>query len=441
MTGTAAKSHDAPRPPGPMDFLPARVLPLLYLGFAHACLAVVFGVLTLSPGRVEGFYYQPRMFALVHLVTLGWITSSILGSLYLVAPLALRVSLPAGRLDYGTFAAFAVGVAGMANHFWIDRPVGMLWAAPLVPLAILRVAGRALPGVRRAPIPPEVKVHVVFALANIFLAAGLGFLLGLNKVRPIVTLPGFPGVVAHAHLAAIGFAAMIAMGVGYRLLPMLLPSAMPRGAWAWATALLTEAGVLVIVAGALAPEPLYAPGAVLAAAGLVVFLSRILWMLRHPRPAPPERRRPDWGLAHVFASFLWLALAVVLGLALAVLPGSDATMAFAKVYGLAGLVGFLSQLIAGVEARLVPLAAWLWSYADGGHRELPPSLHDAPSRASQAAAFALWNAGLVVLAVGLHGDRRLLVSVGGAVLLAAVAARATDTVLVLRRLHTRGASV
>jgi hypothetical protein len=216
---------------------------------------------------------------------------------------------------------------------------------------------------------------------------------------------------------------------------------MPRGAWAWSTALLTEAGVLAIVAGALAPEPVYAPGAALAAAGLVAFLSRVFWMLRHPRPAPPERRRPDWGLAHVFASFLWLALAVGLGLALAVLPASDATMALAKVYGLAGLLGFLSQLIMGVEARLVPLAAWLWSYADGGHRELPPSLHETPSRRSQAAAVALWNAGLVVLAFGLHGDRRVLVSAGAAVLLVAVLARAADAALVLRRLHRRSAPV
>jgi hypothetical protein len=440
MSRAAAASHDAPRPPGPMDFLPARVLPLLYLAFAHACLALVFGVLMLSPGRIDGFYYQPRMFALVHLVTLGWITSSILGSLYLVAPLTLRVSLPARWLDYAALALFAIGVAGMASHFWIDRPLGMLWAAPLVPLAILRVAWRVFPGVRRAPIPPEVKVHVVLALANVFLAAGLGFLLGLNKVWPIVTLPGFPGVVAHAHLAAVGFAAMIAMGVGYRLLPMLLPSAMPRGAWAWSTALLTQAGVLAIVAGALPPEPVYAPGAALAAAGLIAFLSRVFWMLRHPRPAPPERRRPDWELAHVFASLLWLALAIALGLALAVLPASDETMALAKVYGLAGLLGFLSQLIVGVEARLVPLSAWLWSYAEGGHRDLPPSLHEAPSRPAQAAAFALWNAGLVVLAFGLHGDRRRLVSAGGALLLVAVAARATDAVVVLRRLQRRGAS-
>src|SRR5215470_10020143 len=177
--GPNPPASQASRPIGagtdPMDFLPSRWLPLLYLGFAHACLATALGVLAIAPARVAGFYYQPRMFALVHLVTLGWITSSILGSLYLVAPLALRVSLPARRLDHAAFAAFAVGVAGMASHFWIDRAVGMLWAAPLVPLAILRVAGRALPGVRRAPIPSEVKVHVVFALANVFLAAGLGF--------------------------------------------------------------------------------------------------------------------------------------------------------------------------------------------------------------------------------------------------------------------------
>ena len=51
--------------------------------FALACLEVA-----LNPRGVSGFFYHSRMLAIVHLVTLGWITNSIFGSLYIVGPIA-----------------------------------------------------------------------------------------------------------------------------------------------------------------------------------------------------------------------------------------------------------------------------------------------------------------------------------------------------------------
>ena len=85
--------------------------------------------LVVSPGLPAGFFHHPRMVALVHLVTLGWITSSILGAFYIVGPLALRMPLPAGTLDRLAFAAYAGGVAGMVSHFWIGEYSGMAWSA------------------------------------------------------------------------------------------------------------------------------------------------------------------------------------------------------------------------------------------------------------------------------------------------------------------------
>ena len=63
-----------------MEFLPARWIPLLYLGFAHISLATAFAVIAADPSGVTGFYYHPRLVAVVHMVTLGWISSSILGA-------------------------------------------------------------------------------------------------------------------------------------------------------------------------------------------------------------------------------------------------------------------------------------------------------------------------------------------------------------------------
>ena len=88
---------------------PGRRLPLAYLGLAHLCLAAAFAAVALAPAAVAGFYYHPRALAVVHLVTLGWITASILGALYMIVPMALGGRLPVGRVDCWVFAAYAIG--------------------------------------------------------------------------------------------------------------------------------------------------------------------------------------------------------------------------------------------------------------------------------------------------------------------------------------------
>lgn len=87
--------------------MPARWPPLLYLGFAHLGLAGAFAVAAVDPRGLGGFFYHPRMLAVTHLVTLGWISASILGSIYIVGPLAFRTPLPARRADFGWLWGFA----------------------------------------------------------------------------------------------------------------------------------------------------------------------------------------------------------------------------------------------------------------------------------------------------------------------------------------------
>lgn len=82
----------------------------------------------------------------------------------------------------------------------------------------------------------------------------------------------------------------------------------------------------------------------------------------------------------------YLALTAGLGLALLIAPQAEWGVSAAMAYGVFGLVGFLSQVVVGVEGRLLPLAAWLWSYAGGGFKEAPPSLHRTPVRPLQVAA-------------------------------------------------------
>jgi hypothetical protein len=414
--------------------MPARWLPLLYYGPAHVCLASVFWVTAVDPAQVAGFFYHPRLLALTHLVTLGWISASILGSLYLIAPLALRLPLPPKKLDYAAAGCFWFGASGIVSHFWIDSPEGMAWSGAFAWLALFHVCTRILRGLPRAGIPREVKVHIALACINVLLAGLFGIMLGVNKYAPFLPHAQLQGTFAHAHLAALGWGTMMVMGAGYRLLPMILPAAMPRGRSLLMSAVLLQSGTLTLGAGLLFFSPAVFPGALLSAGGIGVFLFHVLIMTRHLRQAPQELARPDPGALHVAASLFYLAVSTIIGIGLAWTEMSEATLRWTMAYGVFGLVGFLSQIVIGVGARLLPLFAWLWGFADTNYTLTPPSQYRAPLRALQFAGLALWTLGVPLLATGLALEGLNLSSIGAGALFLAVVASGANMLIVFKRL-------
>jgi hypothetical protein len=222
-----------------------------------------------------------------------------------VAPLVLRVSIPVTRGDYWALSFVAIGTSGMVSHFWLETFNGMAWSAGMVVLGLL---------------------HAVARLA----------------VRLRYIIPGYTlsNVYAHAHLAAIGWASMMVVGVGYRLLPMVLPSAVPRGRGLYGSAIFLEAGLVGFVVALVTGwpgMPVFAVGIVV---GLVMFLGQVVWMTRHRRTPPAERARPDVGAIQAGHAMVYLMLAAGCGLWLVATPTSSSTPALMMLYGVFGLVGF-----------------------------------------------------------------------------------------------------
>lgn len=410
------------------------LLPVLYFGFAHLSLAVAFGEVAIEPQKVAGFFYHPRMIAVVHLVTLGWISGSILGALHLVGPMALRAPMPAHKADYWAFVVYALAGSGVVSHFWIDELSGVAWSGLLVTLVFFHVGRKLLAALKgNTAVPPEIKLHFVLAFANVGLAAVAGTLLGLNKYWPFLPGRALTHAYAHAHLAALGWATMMVFAAGYRLLPMLLPAAMPRGGAVWAGAVLLELGALGLFVSFLAGGSWLEPAAVCAVAGVGVFLYHLLWMRRHSRSPPKGLLRPDLGVVQVLCALSFLGLTCVLGLVLAFAPETTETsLRLATVYGVCGLVGFLSQMIVGVSARLLPIFARLVA---GDWSATPPTPHQLPDRRLQAATFILWILGVPMLAAGFWLDRTEVVGAGGWLLLAGVAASAASQLALLLKVR------
>jgi hypothetical protein len=413
------------------DRRPARALPLLYLGTAHLALGLACLLAGIWPASVAGFFYHDWMLALVHLVTLGWITFSILGAIFIVGPLALRMDMPVRRSDYAAYAAATIGVIGMVGHFWIGEYPGMAWSAATVAGAVLFMTLRIAARIRLANIQPGVRLHIVLACVNLWLAASMGLLLAWNKASPF--LPGYvlSNVFAHAHLAAIGWAAMMVAGVGYRLLPMTFPSKMPSGRSIYASAILLEAGVLGLFVTLLVRSAWRSVFGGLVLAGVCAAGVHVAWMLRHRAPRQPGVPSVDFGVLHAASAAASLVGAGAIGMALLVAPPSPWTLHAAAVYGVLGLIGFLGQMIIAMEARLLPMAAWFWTYAASGYRVPPPAPHAMRDRRLQSVVFAGWTLGVPALAAGLFLEQPQPVAVGAWALFVAVAAATVDGVLVV----------
>lgn len=415
----------------PCDRIPPRLIPVLYFLLAHAALVIAFSLLVSRPGEASGFYYQPRMVALVHLITLGWITASILGSLYVIGPMALRTPMPESRTDLAVCLVYAIGLSGIVTHFWLNTYAGVGWSALLALAAALHVGTAALKRLRDAPVQPAVKLHLLLANANLLLAGGLGILLAFDKYRPFLPGRGLGNVLAHAHLAAVGWVGMMVMGTGLRMLPMILPAAMPKATLSVPAAWIAEAGILGVFACLMLASKALGFFALLVAAGFLVFLGQAAWMTRHLRPAPAGLPRPDLGVGHALQALIYLIVALALGIYLAFVEESALTYRLAPVYGVAGLLGFFGQLILGIESRILPMFAAY--YANRGACGAGPAVkpHEMPSRSAQVIVFLLWTGGVPVLAAGMSLQRTDIVRLGSALLLLAALGAAFNQARVL----------
>jgi hypothetical protein len=199
---------------------------------------------------------------------------------------------------------------------------------------------------------------------------------------------------------------MMAVGFGYRLLPMMLSAAPPSGRAMYPSAILLETGILGLFLSLLMRSPLTLLFAAVIAAGLAVFGSHVVRMLARRTTAPVGRLRDDFAGEHIGAAGGWLLMAVISGIALAALPMSEWTIRVALVYGVAGLVGGLAQSVIGFQRRTLPqMAAREWRYA---------------------VIFFAWLAGVPLLAGGFVLNAPPVLALGGGVLFAAALLMCAD---------------
>lgn len=435
--GAPPRGGQAPAGPMPSGLMTSRAaslsLPLRYMlaGLAFATLAFALAAVY-ADAFLERAFLTPRLLAVTHLTTLGWLTMVAMGALYQFVPVVLDVPIFSERLGKLQFYVYLAGVLGLAYDMGTGRMQGLAWPGGLLVLAIgifLYNMARTLGKVEAWPLTGW---YILAALTSLGLVVSVGFTLALNLMFGFLPFSQLAFVEAHAHLATVGWLGLLVIGVSYKLTPMFALShpfdEWRRGKHVFVLLAAAVAGLFVSLLLRLGQVGLLACWS--AAFGAICLYAWDYSTMLHVR-----RRRPiDLTLQHNIAGVAGLCLAALLGLALLLVPQMMALHSRLQIaYAATGLAGWLGLTTLGQLYKIVPFLVWTHRFAPRMGKEKVPLLKDMYPQPLASAGFVALLAGLLAGVTGIIIGFLPAVQAGFALAACGTAVAATNLIRVVFR--------
>ena len=358
-------------------------------------LAGAAGLVWIAPELAAANYLSPHVAGVTHLFTLGWLTTTIFGALYQLLPVALGAPIRWPRMAHTSFWTFAPGAGlfacGVADNSMILHHAGIALVGVGVILAVTNIAA-TLPRARSRDV-----TWVAIALANTFLSSTLvlGILLLHNIHTGFIAEARVRVVATHLHVAIVGWALIMIVGVSHRLLPMFLLAHGASGRWTGRAIALLASGVLLLSLGINTRFAAVAwVGVLCLEAGVACFLYQAYVFYR-----ARIRKRIDVGVRFAAAALAFQAVAAALGPIL--LWRGSAASRLATVYVLVGLLGGIVLYVIGFFYKIVPLLAWTAHFSGKASTPGAPTVADLFSARIARVQLADMVAAIVVLAAAI----------------------------------------
>lgn len=376
----------------------SRLTPPFLLPGEHFVAALVFWLagaamtVRVAPAIAAGSFAQAPVAATAHLFTLGWITTSIIGALYQLLPVALGVPIRSVRAAHASFALYVPGLA----LFVVGVATGS--AAVLLPGAALLGTGLLVflvnLGVTLWVATERSMTRWALSGAHLFLTVTLVLGLSLSGNLRWGYLGGerFLALAVHLHVAIFGWVLLVMIGVAHRLLPMFLLSHGADERPGPLAAGLVAAGVggLVALHHDLTPALTWTIAGLIAAGVGAFLLQAALFFRASRKPAlDPGMRLAGLGLLHLLAAFPLAGLFLARGLG---------APRIATAYVVALVTGALSLFVAGHYYKIIPFLVWLHRFGPLlGKRPVPRvlDLYDTRIATGAGALLGLGSAGLL----------------------------------------------
>ena len=402
-------------------------LPAAHFAAGLVCLAFAALLLPTAAGDLAaGRFLQPRVVAITHLITLGWLTVSIMGALCQLFPVVLGTPLRWIKLSAVTLALFVPGVLVFATGLLTAGNGLVIMGAIMFASALLLFLANATATMWRAQNKRDLTWWTL-AFAFFFLAATITFggSLALNLTTAHLD-DRLTALAVHVHVALGGWVLLVIMAVGRRLLPMFLLS---HGTHEWPlriAVIVTSAGAMLLsVFHGFMTRAVFVSGVTLIGAGVVALVVQVAGYLR-------RRHRPqlDAGLRMVMAGGLLVTVAVALGFGLL---ATNAPMSMIAAYGVS-IVGGLALFVAGHYYKILPFLVWNHRVAPlAGKRPRPlPKIAELFDARIAGIAGAAITAGMFLIVAGTFARSHTIILLATLLFAIGVLTQATQLLNLLR---------
>ena len=351
----------------------------------------------------------PVSLAMVHLLTIGWLTLLMFGALFQFVPVITSRKLPSQALPLVTLIGVECGLALMVGGFCsLGRST---WVGLLLPIGGVLVIAALLVGSTTLLVPLAAKRPV--PLSARFVLAGLGFLLftillgfsfalalTVSATDPALTPLLADGVGYHALAGFGGWFTLTAIGVSYELLPMFMLAPHERGALGASVLGVGVGGFLAAFAAGLAATvwpaawiaTLEQAGRLAIVLALGLYLADVVRLYRGRR-----RRQIELHNRAAIGAFAALGLAVLLAIGAV---ATDRLAALAPSLVLLVLLGWLSGLGLTQLYKVVAFLSWLSRYGGQLGRGPVPRVQDLVNEPQSIGFFVLYFVAIAVATIG-----------------------------------------
>lgn len=382
-----------------------------YFVAALVCLLLAEGLMTCGFGLPAAPLLAPDTLALVHLISIGWLSLAMCGALVQFVPVLTNVPLRSERTPPIALALLLAGLGLLLSGF-LQLGGRVNSGLPLLSAAVVALGGGfsliiwnlgATLWTARPLTPPArfVAVGLTSAIATVVLGMMFALILDGSISTSAASPFMFGALPLHVVAGLGGWLTITAAGVSYRLLSMFMLAPDTDPSRAAKTLRMAGAAIFAAVAGGLAcllastsPLPALLLALVLGLAALALYARDITALYRF-------RRRRALELNSRMAAIALGNLAAVTVLSVGLLLSGRFLDHIAAVIFLASF-GWLTGLVLAKMYKIVAFLTWLECYGPVLGRQPTPRVQDLVAEATATRWFmaffaAVWLATIALL--------------------------------------------
>ncbi|WP_025028367.1 hypothetical protein [Caldalkalibacillus mannanilyticus] len=355
---------------------PGVKLPFLFIlaGVSMYLLTQLF-LLIYGSQLVEGLYRTPAIWAIAHLLIIGWATMVSMGAMYQMVPVAFQIKIFSERLGFIQFGVMLIGIVGITVGFFTFSKLWLTIAGPILVLGFLLFLLNMFLSLRQIQNWNIMTAMVSLSLACLALTILLGLLLMWQLVwGGLLSQYHLALLYSHITLGLVGWFSLLIFGFSYKMVPMFALAhgySMELGVPVLLTFL---SGMLGITTAYFISSPvLLLCGALLLHLAFLLFAYHI-WIIMRKR----MKRYPDLGFKYALAAILAVVLASLLFIIILGKYATYGTLVTTEMIALVYffLLGWVSLSILGYLFKIVPFLWWTAKYSKEIGRSDVPTLKD-----------------------------------------------------------------